>query len=156
MSADVDADTLAGITAVWTATDAAAVALALALPVERLTSDYTPMKKGEPIAYPYADVVVTQSRPGLYQAPVRSGSAYLDYRKVIVTVRDVGKAKVGQHLAKLRDVFAESRSLSVGNGTWKRTLRQDDRVEREKDRRFGEDVYRGVLQLEIWSERSEP
>lgn len=156
MSADVDADTLAGIVAAWSAVDAAAVALATALPVSRLTSEYTPVKKGEAITYPYADVVVSQSKPPLRQAPVIAGAKYLDYRKVVLQVRDVGKAKTGQHLAKLRDVFAETRSLTVANGTWKRTVKLDDKVEREKDRRFGDDVWRGTLTLELWQERSEP
>lgn len=158
MSADVDADVLAGITTAWVATDSAAVALAAALPLDRLHSDYTPAKKGQALPMPYADVVVTQARPALYEAPVKSGSKYLHYAKVLMVVRDVGKAKVGEALGKLRTVFAESRALVIPGSTWRRTLRlpEGDRNEREKDRRFGEDVYRGVLALEIWVERTEP
>ncbi len=158
MSADVDADVLAGITAVWAAPDAAAVALAAALPLERLHSDYTPAKKGQAPVMPYADVVVTQSRPALYEAPVKSGSKFLHYAKVILTVRAVGKAVAGAALGLLRTALAETRVLVIPGSTWRRTLRlpEGDRVEREKDRRFGEDVYKGVLALEIWVERAEP
>lgn len=151
MSADVDADTIAAVVARWQA-DAS---LTAALPVARLTSEYTPVKKGEAITYPYADVKVEQSKPAMYQAPVQSGSKYLDFRKVTFQVRQVGKAATGALLALVRDAFAESKTLTAVNGTWKRTLRLDDRVEREKDRRFGEDVHRGTLVLEVWQERTE-
>jgi hypothetical protein len=158
VSLDVDADIVAGIVNAWAATDPAAAALRDALPLERLHSDYTPAKKGQALQMPYADVVVTQARPPLQQAPVKSGSKYLHYAKVLLVVRDVGKAKTGQALGKLRGAFPESRQLSIPDSTWLRTLRlpEGDRVEREKDRRFGEDVHKGTLALELWVERTEP
>lgn len=153
MSADVDADTIAGIVARWNAD----TALTAALPAAHLTSEYTPVRKGEAIAYPYADVTVAQAKAAERQSPFRTLSKYLDYRKVTFTVRQVGKAATGALLALVRDAFAESQALTIPNATWKRTLRlpDGDRVERERDRRFGEDVWRGVLVLEIWSERTE-
>lgn len=147
-----DADTMQALKGMWECN----TPLQGALPFDRVHSDYTPARKGQALPMPYADVVCKRGKDALRQSPVTAGSPYCDFRLLTVTVRAVGKATADALLTLVRAALSERLAPTIPNATWVSTDVKDDHVEREKDRRFGEDVYKGVLQLEIASTRTEP
>ncbi len=150
-SGSEDEDTLETVRAYWAADTAMQLLLPGGPQLGRIVPPAGPLR-------PYAAVRVQQGpTPNAYQAPATSGAGYHDYRHV--TVQVLGrKADVVAGLGHVRRLYEWAPDLAVPGGRLLRCmplagaphLLQDGR------RKDGEDVWRGLHELEIWTVRTIP
>jgi len=144
MSTVVDDDVLAAVKALW-ATDHAELPVLVDGPPEagRLKS---------PQVMPYAHLSCEQLRP-----PVRStGGGWLDFRKVVITLRGT-KAQVVAAAVSVQALYRDGVEMPLPSGaplvalisSGQGKLQQDPAV---KD---GLDVWMATLDIEVWSGRTE-
>ncbi|MCC6421630.1 MAG: hypothetical protein IT429_25705 [Gemmataceae bacterium] len=144
MAVDVDSDTLAAVRERWQ-TDREFLPALLDAPPKagRLKS---------PQPGTHAQVAVV---PG--QHVWMTGGKRIDKRKVTITIRGQ-KAAVSEALKRALDLFDRSMTLNYPSGAkcvgWLPLAA--GRLEQEETTKEGLDVWRGILEGEAWSSRTEP
>jgi hypothetical protein len=140
-------DVLEGIKTRW----AAVSALTAIIPTASLFTGSVPAK-----ALPYCVVTVKRDRDPEYQAPVASGSAYIDYRRVTFKVYADAVASLDAAMDVLETAF--NVEFTVPNGTalfWQSVTPEGVEEEQDPDSAAGE-VYSDTAAYVLMQQRTVP
>lgn len=116
-------------------------------------SSYQP-GSSPPIArlVPYAQLTVTKTAPGMHQT---SPSAYIDIRRATIKVYGL-EAAVAPVLAYIRENTVFNRqTLNTQARFMACTQDGDGTITQDEERKQGEDVWVGTIDLDVWTQRNE-
>jgi len=141
----VDDDTKAGFVTRWKATAGLLAAFATG-----------PVSGNLPSPQPslYVGIACEQGpQPNEYYAPVATGAPYIDYRKVTLTIRGI-EATVSDVVNKAAAAYSWKSFTIPGATQLMHCLPLDDgRMEKDPDRKSGEEIWLGVLTYEVMTQR---
>ncbi len=101
----------------------------------------------------YAQLLIKQGpRPNEYS----TGGQYIDYRRVTIRLRGVGKAKIAQvHGAIKASLEDPDNPLEIPNAALMRLEPLADQIEQEETTADGDDVCNSLLEWSAWSHRQQ-